>query len=336
MSKKNKMEKFQEIIMDRFHDYARDDANALYDANVDAFASFIDHMFGSDIAASIMRSIESDVECIEGKVEVSTEPVYDWSKFRLLCERYGPVDDVNYYKDNWVSPRDAKSLAKLREVFDALNKHLESGDITEIVFDIELRTPYTWSTPSFSFSAEELSKVKTNLDLRELIYNGVYRSIDEIINSIYGLLNTMNPYNSNDGDKLPPAIIEQYKEMVERLKNPTTNGIRVIRPLKDVIARQLATEVYEDIAMFVGTIDGLLGKVVDVPSGNGITINDIGLAHSVIRVISVYAAINGSGYTCGCYEVPHGGIVSPDVCELFTNPDKVEVEYAKKGEVESE
>lgn len=336
MSKKNKMEKFQEIIMERFYVNARDDANALYDANVEAFASFIDHMFGSDIAASIMRSIESDVECVEGKVEVSTEPVYDWAKFRLLCERYGPVDGVNYYKDNWVSPRDAKSLAKLREVFDALNKHLESGDITEIVFDIELRTPYTWSIPSFSFSAEELSKVKTNLDLRELIYNGVYRSIDEIINSIYGLLNTMNPYNSNDGDKLPPAIIEQYKEMVERLKNPTTNGIRVIRPLKDVIARQLATEVYEDIAMFVGTIDGLLEKVVDVPSGNGITINDIGLAHSVIRVISVYATINGSGYTCGCYEVPHGGIVSPDVCELFTNPDKDEVEYAKKGETESE
>lgn len=337
MSKKNKMEKFQEIIMDRFYDSARDDASALYDADVDAFASFIDHMFGSDIAASIMRSIESDAECLGGNAEVSIEPYYNWPEFKSLCATYGPADGTDYYRDDHFSARSGKAFAKLREVFDALNKHLKSGDITEMECYIELRTPYSCETRGISFDADDLSVVSSNLDFREFIYNGICNILDDIISSIYELLNTMNPHNNNDGDKLPLPIIDQYKEMVERLTNTTTNGIRNIHPMKSSIARQLAIDAYEDIAMLVGTLDDILYNDDKIPSNSGFTISEIGTSYSVIRLVSVRAMIKGSDCIYSNCTTPDGESVSPEVSKIFTNTNKDAVEEDNdKGETESE
>ena len=290
MSKKDKIFKFGETAIDQFENNTevKDAALHLYKNDGNGFVLFLEQLFGIGFADDLVDIIEEYAEtkkCYDDK-----DVGLNWFHFKSMCQAHGANDATDCLRRPRTYAGDADE--KLSKVFDKLRDVVTSHAITNVEFKIELRTPYTVDTYHSHLAFDILSLVNNLRTFRELLFNAVYVNIKELEHVISSEIEMHG--NCDTIQRFTPVIAEQYEEMHTRLTTKTNrNGEYDISPLRNLASSKLSMSIYEDVAMLVGTMFGMITNDGGVPaySDEWVYVTDIGTAYSSMRPTSVSVTV---------------------------------------------
>ena len=290
MSKKDKIFKFGETAIDQFENNTevKDAALHLYKNDGNGFVLFLEQLFGIGFADDLVDIIEEYAEtkkCYDDK-----DAGLNWFHFKSMCQAHGANDATDCLRRPRTYAGDADE--KLSKVFDKLRDVVTSHAITNVEFKIELRTPYTVDTYHSHLAFDILSLVNNLRTFRELLFNAVYVNIKELEHMISSEIEMHG--NCDTIQRFTPVIAEQYEEMHTRLTTKTNrNGEYDISPLRNLASSKLSMSIYEDVAMLVGTMFGMITNDGGVPaySDEWVYVTDIGTAYSSMRPTSVSVTV---------------------------------------------
>lgn len=255
MAKKSKLAKFGEIAIERFENdwEIRDATGELYMNDADALNRFLTEFFGPDTAEKIMSSVEDHVPvnaCLPKKVD-DNAPV-NWKKFKSHCRMWGENDNTDCLKIDRPSSSKYEELSE--KVFEKLHNALEYHRITAIEFKMELRTPYTNDAYHVKIDADNLALVTNLRTLRELLLSAVDATIDEFASCIESHIKMLDQDDNLD------LISSQYNAVLSQLRDdkPYTDNKPSIRSVCYYGRRELSMTIYDDLAMFIGTMAGMI------------------------------------------------------------------------------
>lgn len=258
MAKKSKLDKFAKfgkIAIERYENNReiRDATEELYMNDVNALDKFLTEFFGPDTAEKIMTSVEDHdpLNAYRSK-KVGDNALVNWEKFKSYCRTRGENDNTDCLKIDHSSSSKYEELSG--KVFEKLHDAIESHGITAIEFKMELRTPYTNDAYHVKIDADNLALVTNLRTLRELLLSAVDATIDEFASCIESHIKML------DQDCHLGLISSQYNAVLSQLRDgkPYTDNKPSIRSVCYYGRRELSMTIYDDLAMFIGTMAGMI------------------------------------------------------------------------------
>ena len=284
MSKKSKFNKFGKIAIERYENNReiRDATEELYMNDADALDNFLTEFFGLDTAEKIMSSVEDHAPVNSYRPrKVDTNVPVNWEKFKSHCRIYGENDNIDCLRMHRPSADRYEDLSE--KVFGKLREAIKDHRITAIEFKMELMTSYTDDVYHVKIDADNLAWVTNLRTLRELLFISVGATIDEFASCIESHIKM---FEQDDNLAL---VTSQCNEILSQLRVDKTNTDKPVRLPCYYRRRELSMTIYDDLAMFIGTMAGMIvddGKRSFGPS-DYVNIGVVGTTYATLCIKSV-------------------------------------------------